>query len=117
MPIKKKKSHKKAVKKLTKEQKLKNEILCLKKVIESTESDVRYWKGKYDALNEKFDSINENNDRFLDRFANTTRPMSEENDWLRRTIELLCIPAEKFQKLEEMRRQNFCGSDPMRGRY
>ena len=106
MPIKtkKKKSPKKVIKKITKESKLKKEILELKETIVEGERTINYWKGRYDSLNEKFDEIEKRNNRFFERFEGKEIPLATENRWLRETIELLCIPAEKLEKLEEIRR-------------
>lgn len=99
-----KKTVKKVIKKITKESKLKKEILTLTEKLHEADRTVNYWKGRHDSLNEKFDEIEKRNNRFLERFECKEIPFATENRWLRETIELLCIPAEKLEKLEEIRR-------------
>jgi len=106
MPIKtkKKKSPKKVIKKITKESKLKKEILELKQEQKENIKSIGFWRGRCSTLEEQFSEINKNNKLFFERFEGKEIPLATENKWLRETIELLCIPTEKLEKLEEIRR-------------
>lgn len=97
--------------------KLKEKILGLEKELklakEETLEQVEYWHGKYDSLNEKFTDFESKYNLFFNRIESTTLPVFKENQWLKETIELLTIPADKLGKLEEIRRERIQREDPL----
>lgn len=94
-----------------------NTAALLKASLAETQSKVEYWKGRYDTLNEKFDdiesSIKSEYKQLMRNIEGREIPLFRENQWLRETIELLTIPAEKIGKLEEIRRDRISREDPL----
>ena len=107
------KSIKKKEKKLTLVDKWRNTAALLKQSLTDTQVKVEYWKGRYDTLNEKFDEIKSEYQQLIRSVEGQTIPLAKENQWLRETIELITIPADKLKRLEEVRKERINREDPL----
>ena len=111
------KSIKKKEKKMTLVDKWRNTAALLKQSLTDTQAKVEYWKGKYEALDEKLDDVTSTTERkyqnLMKDIEGQQMPLYRENQWLKETIELLTIPADKIGKLEEIRRERIQREDPL----
>lgn len=111
------KKTKKKEKKLTLADKWRNSTVLLKQSLTNTQAKVDYWKGRYDTLSDKFDdmesSVKSEYRQLMKDIEGKQIPLYRENQWLRETIELLTIPADKIGKLEEIRRERISREDPL----
>ena len=111
------KSIKKKEKKLSLLDKWRNTAALLKQSLTDTQAKVEYWKGKYEALDEKLDDVTSITERkyrdLVKDIEGQQMPLYRENQWLKETIELITIPVEKIGKLEEIRRERIQREDPL----
>jgi len=110
-PIKKK--TKKLTKKISLLDKWRNTAALLKQSLGESQSQIQYWKGRYDTLNEKFDDVESKYNKIISNYECVPRPIMLENQWLKEIIELLTVPADKLGKLEEIRRERMNREDPL----
>jgi hypothetical protein len=113
----KRETKKKVIKKLSLVDKWRNTAALLKQSLTDTQAKVEYWRGKYEALDEKLDDVTSITERkyrdLMKDIEGQQMPLYRENQWLKETIELLTIPADKIGKLEEIRRERIQREDPL----
>ena len=106
---------------LNKKDRLKEKINVLEKELKLANEEkleqVEYWHGKYDSLNEKFSDIESMYHKVISQYECVPNPILMENRWLKETIELITIPTDKLERLEQIRRERVRREDPLNDYY
>lgn len=85
----------------------------LKRDVIAAQKDAQYQRGRRDEAEERAQKLESENRRSVDMVMEQHRGLEHQVEWMRQLLELMCVPVEKLEKMQELREKVTMGGQRM----